>query len=578
MNSAPVRFFTVALSLLAVVAFAQQTQTPKTNAVAKPKPTAAQTPVPSGEQVDGDFRKVILDADQQVNGVWQDTVKDPMELAVAADGRVFYAERAGVIKMWKPDTRASVVIAKIKVFDGLEDGMLGIALDPNFTKNGWVYLNHSLPETTKNVNGKKAGVIRVSRYTLTGEHLDLTSEKPLLDIPTQREECCHVGGSLAFDQAGNLYIAIGDNSNPFDSEGFSPHDERPGRSPWDSQKSSANMNDLRGGISRIHPEPDGTYTIPKGNLFPPGTPGTRPEVYVKGTRNGFRLSVDQRTGILYWGDVGPDAGGLDPKRGPGGFDAVMQAKKPGFFGWPYSRGDNKPYAKIDFNARAQYQKEKAEYDKAKSAHDKAEAAYKKAQANYEKAVTVAKEKNQLRPEAPSLVAPLAFSIKPPTAYPAGDPIFFDPAHPVNNSPNNTGVKELPPTQPAFIWYPGGPSAKFPVVNGGGGRTAMAGPVYYFDPKNPSKTKLPKEFDHTLFIYEWSRNWIIAVHLDEHDNIAKNSDGSLKMERFCKNMTFKRPMDMELGPDGCLYVIEFGTAWGNNKDTQIVRLEYTGAQN
>jgi cytochrome c len=48
-----------------------------------------------------------------------------------------------------------------------------------------------------------------------------------------------------------------------------------------------------------------------------------------------------------------------------------------------------------------------------------------------------------------------------------------------------------------------------------------------------------------------------------------------MERFCPKMTFKRPMDMELGADGCLYLIEYGTAWGNNKDSQIVRLEYHG---
>jgi len=562
---AKVRFLAAVSLLLAGVAFAQPTQTPKaaTNP-AKAKPVE-QTPTPTGEQVDGHFRKVILEADQQIDGNWQDTVKDPMELAVAADGRVFYAERAGAIKMWKPDTKTSVTIAKVKVFDGLEDGMLGIALDPNFMKNNWVYLNHSLPETTKAANGKRMGIIRVSRYTLVSEELDPASEKALLDIPTQREECCHVGGSLAFDKEGNLYIAIGDNTNPFDSEGYSPHDSRPGRFPWDAQKSSANMNDLRGGISRIHPEPDGTYTIPKGNLFPPGTPGTRPEVYVKGTRNGFRVSVDQRNGTVYWGDVGPDAGGFDPKRGPGGFDEVMQAKRPGFFGWPYSRGDNKPYAKIDFVARAQYAADRVAYERGK-------AAYAKAKAAYDKAVKEAQAKNE-----PVPVAPPAFTLSAPVSYTAGEAVFFDPAHPVNDSPNNTGIRDLPPTQPAFIWYPGGASARFPVVNGGGGRTAMAGPVYYFDPNNKSKAKLPKEFDHTLFIYEWSRNWIIAVHLDENDNIAKNADGSPRMERIGRNMTFKRPMDMELGPDGCLYVIEFGTAWGNNKDTQIVRLEYTGPQ-
>ncbi len=67
-----------------------------------------------------------------------------------------------------------------------------------------------------------------------------------------------------------------------------------------------------------------------------------------------------------------------------------------------------------------------------------------------------------------------------------------------------------------------------------------------------------------------------MHLDENDNIARNADGKPRMERLCPSMTFKRPMDLELGPDGCLYLIEFGTAWGNNLDSQIVRLEYHGA--
>ncbi|MDB6055286.1 MAG: cytochrome c class [Verrucomicrobiales bacterium] len=508
---------------------------------------SAQTAAPSGPQTDGSFRKVVLDSDEQVDGKWKDTLVDPMELAVDRDGRVFYAQRNGVVKMWKPDTKKSVVVAEIPVFttggSNLEDGMLGITLDPNFVQNGWVYLNHSVPETTKDQNGAKKGIIRVSRYTLKDDKLQLDSEKKVLDIPTQREQCCHVGGSLAFDKDGNLYIAIGDNTNPFDSDGYSPHDERSGRSPWDAQKSAANMNDLRGGVSRIHPEPDGTYTIPKGNLFPPGTPGTRPEVFVKGTRNSFRIAVDQKTSILYWGDVGPDSGAIDPKRGPAGFDAVMQARKPGFFGWPYSRGDNKPYNKIDFDARQQFLDKKTAYDKA---------------------VKEAKSKN----------LPVPPDLKKPVEEYATSSTVFNPEHPVNNSPNNTGIHDLPPTQPAFIWY-ANTSARFPVLNGGGGRTAMAGPVYYFDPNNKSTTKLPKEFDHCLFIYEWSRNWIIAVHLDKDENIQKNADGSYRMERFCEHMTFKRPMDMELGADGCLYLIEFGTAWGNNTDTQIVRLEYAG---
>jgi len=462
----------------------------------------AATPSPSGPQTDGVFRKVILDSDKVASpgDKVEDTVVDPMELALAKDGRVFYAQRNGTVKMYRPGQAGIVTIAQVPVFTGLEDGLLGITLDPNFLKNGWVYLNHSLPETTTDKNGKKAGIIRVSRYKLVGESLDLSSEQTVIDIPTQREQCCHVGGSLGFDTDGNLYVSVGDNTNPFESDGYSPSDEREGRSPWDAQKSSSNANDLRGKILRVKPNAEGPgYTIPKGNLFPPGTDGTRPEVYVMGNRNPFRISLDPKTRFLYWGEVGPDAGGLSETRGPAGHDEINQARKAGFFGWPYFVGDNKPYWHWDF----------------------------------------AKKTNEFK---------------------------FDASHPLNQSPNNTGIKDLPPAQAAFIYYTHGPSTKFPVVNAGGGRTAMAGPVYYFDKNLKSEHKLPAEFDHTLFIYEWSRNWIIAVHLDEKDQIKK-------MERFCPNMTFKRPMDLEIGPDGCLYLIEFGTAWGNNLDTQIVRIEH-----
>src|SRR3954453_4094357 len=466
----------------------------------KPKETI---PVPSGPQTDGNFRKVILDADQDVNGKLEDTLEDPMELAVAADGRVFYAELRGTVKMYKPDTKQTVVIAKLPIYEerkrGMEDGLLGITLDPKFSENGWLYVNRSTPETTRDENGKRTGVIRVSRFTLKGDTLDLDSEKKLIDVRTQREECCHVGGSMNFDAQGNLYVSVGDNTNPFASDGFAPMDERPARSPWDSQKSAANPNDWGGKIYRTHPETDGTYTIPKGNPFPPGTPGTRPEIYVMGNRNPFRISIDQKTGYVYWGEVGPDAGNSNERHGPAGMDEINQARKAGNFGWPYVIGNNSPYWHWDFASRSNTFK-------------------------------------------------------------------YDPLHLTNNSPNNTGIKTLPPAEPAFIYYTHGLSAKCPVVNGAGGRTAMAGPVYYFDKNLNSPSKLPAEFDHTLFIYEWSRNWIIAVHLDSDDRIAR-------MERFCPMMTFKRPMDMELGSDGCLYLIEFGTGWGNNKDTQIVRIEH-----
>ena len=465
--------------------------------------TAAEKQIipPSGPQTDGSFRKVILETDKDTDGdgTVDDTLIDPMELTVAQDGRVFFAQRDGTVKVIPPGAKESSVVGKLEVFTGLEDGLLGITLDPKFSENNWIYLFYANPETTKDSEGKKTGENRVSRFTIQSGKFDPSSEKILIRIATQREECCHSGGSLNFDGQGNLFASVGDNTNPFGSDGYAPIDEQPGRSPWDAQKSSANANDLRGKILRVHPEADGTVTIPKGNLFPPGTPGTRPEIFVMGNRNPFRIGVDKKNGFLYWGDVGPDAGQANENRGPAGFDEIGQARTAGFFGWPLFIADNKPYMDYSFSEKKSVGK-------------------------------------------------------------------FDPAKPINDSPFNTGIKELPPAQPAFIFYPHSPSTRFPAVNGGGGRTAMAGPVYYFDANLKSDYKLPAEFDHTLFIYEWSRNWIIAVHLDENEKIKK-------MEKVWTGMTFKRPMDMELGPDGCLYVIEYGTNWSDNRDSQIVRIEF-----
>ena len=266
-------------------------------------PLAAQTPAAAAAS--GQFRKVVLDQDQEVDGKKADTLKDPMELSVARDGRLFFIERDGAVKVWKPQTKQTTLVGKLNVFSGLEDGLLGLTLDPNFLSNGWIYLYYSVPETTRDQNGQKTGENRAARFTLTGDELDLGSEKVLIRVATQREECCHSGGSLTFDAKGNLYLSTGDNTNPFGSDGYAPIDERPGRSPWDAQKSSANRNDLRGKILRVTPRPDGTISIPSGNLFPADGSNGRPEIYVMGCRNPFRISVDPATGWLFWARSAP---------------------------------------------------------------------------------------------------------------------------------------------------------------------------------------------------------------------------------------------------------------------------------
>lgn len=274
------------------------------------------------------FQKVVLDFN----------LNEPMELDMLPNEDILFIERGGGIKLFKKADNKTKLVTTFPVYSELEDGLLGLAVDPDYEKNHWLYLYYS-------PTGKEA-IQRLSRFTFIGDSLEQASEKIILTIPTQREECCHSAGSIEFGPDRLLYIAVGDNTSPR-ATGYGPMDESPGRSAWDAQKSSSNTNDLRGKILRIKPEDDGTYSIPKGNLFTDASQG-KPEIYVMGVRNPFRISIDQKTGFLYWGDVGPDAGKDSVGFGSRGYDEVNQARKAGNYGWPYFIGNNFAYNHYDY--------------------------------------------------------------------------------------------------------------------------------------------------------------------------------------------------------------------------------------
>ncbi|MEZ4703276.1 MAG: ThuA domain-containing protein [Rhodothermales bacterium] len=436
---------------------------------------------------EGDARATLASNYEKV--VLAENVAIPMELDIAEDGRVFFVERAGALMVWEPGAREARAAGWLPVHMVIEDGLLGLALDPGFSENHWLYLFYAPAD---------AGPSRLSRFTFDGDWLDLSTEKILLTVPYQREWCCHHGGSVQFDGQGNLYLSTGENSNAYDPKG-SPLNETPEGRLQDSQRSAGNTNDLRGKILRIHPEPDGTYTIPEGNLFPPGTPKTRPEIFTMGHRNPFRISIDEKTGYLYWGDVGN--GSPPSERGPWGWDEFNQAKKAGFFGWPYFVGPNDAFNDYDYATG---------------------------------------------------------KVGPP----------FDPVHPINDSPNNTGLRELPPAQPAMIWYTYGASDAFPEM-GSGGISPMAGPVFHRKPGQDPHA-LPAYFDGKLILYEWMRNWMMEVAFDDQGDL-------MKISPFLPGLEFVRPVDVEVGPDGRLYVLEWGDDfWGSNKNARLVRVDYLGA--
>ncbi len=420
-------------------------------------------------------------------------LRDPMEIAIAPDGDLYVTEREGRVLRVHPPTGGMFEIGQLEV-EALriadrdsayarEDGLQGIALDPKFAENQRLYLYYSAPDKLLN---------RLSRFQLRDGVLDMDSELMLLEIPTQRDNrVCHHGGSIEFGPDGLLYLSAGDNTNPFESDGYAPIDDREDRAFADAMRAAGNTNDLRGKILRIRPTEDG-YEIPEGNLFPEGTDKTRPEIYVMGCRNPFRISIDPKTKTLYWGEVGPDAGEPSDK-GPRGHDEVNQAKAAGNFGWPFVIADNKPYPIRDF--------------------------------------------------ATGDLGPIT-----------------DPASPLNTGSRNTGLRELPPAQPALIWYPYAKSEEFPVI-GDGGRNAMAGPVFYFDEKRTHNI-LSREDDRALLVYEWMRGRIFKAKLDDQENLEN-------LEVLMEGLT--HPMDLEMAEDGSLWLLEYGSEWWFGTNGKITRI-------
>ena len=464
---------------------------------------AGRAPADLGATVNANWQKTVLVSNPAGATNFTPTLQNPVNLAIAPSGEVFVTELwTGRLKVYDPSDGSFTTAADLDVFrrpgaseqqGGTEDGLTGIALDPNFVENGWVYLFYSpagpefFPLGTKEVQ-------YVTRFTYDFQTklLNLDSEKILLEIPVNRVRQSdnndgHTAGSLAFGPDGTLYVSVGDDTNPHAPTAFNyaPIDEQPGNTIWDAQCATSNTNDLRGKILRIKPEDDGTYSIPEGNLFP-GDATHRPEIYVMGNRNPYRIAVDSESGWLYWGEVGPDASSESGSQGPRGYDEINQAREAGNFGWPYVIADNKPYNDIHWTSNSNF-----------------------------------------------------------TSGP-----LFDPDNLQNDSPNNTGALDIPDAESAFIWYPYTNSLNttlypFPEMrvstNGTSGRLAAVAGVYHFDAASDPARRFPAYFDDTVAIFDWSRNAFWEVKLDQDGN-------PLKINRIFSNLAFSHPIAAQFGPE------------------------------
>ena len=480
-------------------------------------PSGAAAQVGGNTPTASQFQKVTLN----------DRPGEPMSLAVLPDRRVLHTARTGEVRIHNPRTGLNTLAADVPVYQHDEEGLQGIAVDPNFAQNRWVYLYYSPPGDTPQDNpatpavnegdapfeGTQAdwdrfrGVMRLSRFRLNGSDLDLASEQRIIDVPQDRGICCHVGGQIEFDGQGNLFLSTGDDTNPFFSDGYTPIDDRPGRNPaFDARRTAGNTNDLRGKLLRIRVQQGGGYAIPEGNLFPQGTARTRPEIYAMGLRNPFRFSVDRRSGNVYMADYSPDAPTPNPDRGPAGHGRWMLIRQPGNYGWPFCVTPDLPFVNYDFGTQD-----------------------------------------------------------------AGEP--FDCERPRNDSRYNTGLRELPTVEQPDVFYSyeeSGPGL-FPEMfdrASGDGIGPMGGPAYVFDPASRSRFRWPEYYNGVPLFYEWSRDFVKEFRLNEPN--GDEFSGEIRHVPI----PVDNPMDMEFGPDGALYVLDYGDGFfAENPDAQLARIDF-----
>ncbi len=334
----------------------------------------------------------------------------------------------------------------------------------------------------------------------------------IIEWPTERNLCCHSAGSMTWDSNGNLYFAVGDNTNSGgDSAGMAPIDERTSRDPqYDAQRTSGNTNDLRGKINRIHPEANGTYTIPSGNLFAPGTAQTRPG----DLRHGDAQPVP---------DLGRQAGRQHPLLGRGRAGRRRDPRQP------------RPGGLRRVQPRHQ-------------------------RGQLRLALLRRPERGLQRLGLRGQRAPRAGSRA------AGRP------DPVNNSPRNTGLQQLPPTRGALVWEQHGGSKEWPALDQPGGcGSPNHAEVYHYNPNLNSAVKWPQYYDNKLIITEYCRNWIKEVQFGNGNPATGNPT---IIEPVLAGMPFVHPIDMEFGPDGSLYLLEYGSGYFSGAaDAALVKINY-----
>ncbi|HEX6226657.1 MAG TPA: PQQ-dependent sugar dehydrogenase [Chryseolinea sp.] len=237
-----------------------------------------------GQVFPADFARVLV-----TNGLL-----NPTAMAFAPDGRIFVAEQAGKLRVIKNNALVPTAFMQLSVNSSGERGLIGIALDPDFATNNYLYVYYTVP--TAPIHN------RISRFTANGDVVVPGSESIVLELDPLSGATNHNGGAIHFGKDGKLYVAIGENANTSHAQ---------------------NLDTYHGKLLRINK--DGS--VPAGNPYATGSE-QRKRIWAHGLRNPYTFSVHPETGRILVNDVGQ-----------GSWEEVNDATTGGKnFGWPTTEG------------------------------------------------------------------------------------------------------------------------------------------------------------------------------------------------------------------------------------------------
>jgi glucose/arabinose dehydrogenase len=225
-------------------------------------------------------------------------------MAFAPDGRLFVCQQDGSLRVIKNGALLTTPFVSLTVDSNGERGLLGVAFDPNFSTNQFVYVYYTVPAI---VSPATPAHNRVSRFTANGDIAMANSEFPILDLDNLSSATNHNGGAIHFGPDGKLYIGVGENANGANSQ---------------------SLSNRLGKMLRINS--DGTIPSDNPTSFPNiagSTTGLNQAIWAVGLRNPFTFSFQPGTGAMFINDVGQST-----------WEEINDGIVGSNYGWPTAEG------------------------------------------------------------------------------------------------------------------------------------------------------------------------------------------------------------------------------------------------